>query len=148
MHNNRCCVKKFKAEIPPEHSLVERLYLVSQSKKSLLSMRMSNNTMFGFRSLCPQVPLWLVKMWDKQWEFGAGDPGSELPGGQFTQRPVDRGHFKHSALMATEAAGFANVSHTITPLVQPWLPHCVTLPPGWAWTRLSRSNYAWIAVQW
>lgn len=92
-------------------------------------------------------------MWDKRWEFGAGDPSSRLPGGQFTQRPADRGHFKHSALTATKAEGFASASHSIQPLVQDWLQHCVMLPPSWAdllleQHRLYKSSEAWTAVQW
>lgn len=50
-------------------------------------------------------------MQDKQWEFGTGDPSSYLPGGQFTQRPAERDHFMHSALIAANTEGFASASY-------------------------------------
>lgn len=106
-----------------------------------------------FKSLRPLGLMWLVKMWDKRWEFGAGDPGSILPGGQFTQRPTDRGHLKHSALMATEAEGFAIALHSIPPLVTGWPQHCSCYLPAeqtcYQNNTVSISlNEPWTAIQW
>lgn len=115
-----------------------------------LFIALSRNTTFHFKSQClSYVLLRLVKMWDKRWEFGAGDSSRRLPGGQFTQRPAGRGHFRH--LMTTES--FASASHSIPPLVQYWLSHCVMLPPSRAdmlleQHRLYMSEQAWTAVKW
>lgn len=134
-------------------SLHSTLVIYFCIKSHSLSMRLFKNTTFLFKSLCPPDILRPVKMWDKRWEFGAGDLSSRLPRGQFTQRPADKGHFKHSALMATDAEGFASASHSIPPLVQHWLQHCVMLPPSWADILLQqhclyKANEAWTAVQW
>lgn len=121
-------------------------------KVSLKARACSKTHCFISSHYVPSVLLWLVKTWDKLWEFGAGDPSSEFPGGQFTRRPEDRGHFKHSALMATEAEGFASALHCICRHSPSTDYHCVMLPPSWADMLLEQhslctSNEAWIVLQ-
>lgn len=131
-------------EIPPQHThltenyanLLTSHFYVWELAETLYSVWCQD---------AAQVLLWLVKMGDKLWDVGVWYPSSELPGGQFNQRPVDRGHFKRCASMANKAGGFATVSYNVPPVVQHWLLYCVKLLLEQH--HLCKSE-AWIAVCW